>query len=108
MKAVLINPKDKTVTDVEITGELQHYYKLIECHTITHAPLTHVKDMDGHKFTLYVDDEGLFRDVRYHFTIAGRCGTLVGNGIMVGHDGEGNSIDCPLTAAEVALDIEFV
>ena len=58
MKAILINPFNQTITEVEYSGNFKEIYKLIDCSTFDCINI----DDDN---TLFVDDEGLLKENRY-------------------------------------------
>jgi len=62
MKAILINPFNQTITEVEYSGDYKEIYKLIECSTFDCVNI----DDDN---TLFVDDEGLL----YETNVALAC-----------------------------------
>jgi len=64
MKAFLINPVAKSVTEVEYTGKFEQAYGLMECSMIQFCyPLkNHI---------LMVDEEGLFKTHQAHFLFDG-------------------------------------
>ena len=104
MKAVLINVKDRTVTDVEIKGKvLNQWYKLLNCHLVTIG--TYLDDHDS----IMVDDEGLFGldSESMFFTFKGAHQPFAGNGLIVGVDDEGNSVSPNVTANDVRSKIKF-
>ena len=104
MKAILINPEKKEVTEVEYSGDYQDIYKLIDCKTFD-VVRTSVSN-DG----IYVDDEGLFVDDQLFFEYGGDAQSvrLAGNGLILGVDDEGNSISPQTTVEEVEGRVGFL
>ena len=98
MKAILINPFDETVKEVNILGNIEDIYLLTECSTFDVVALSDKDD-------LYVDDEGLLKDNRY-FTIYGK--TLAGKGLIMAHDVEGNSISTTLSLQEIKDVVQWL
>jgi hypothetical protein len=78
-KAIFINAKDKTVTEVELEnkGTLQQMYKLIGCELVAGLALNDHND-------LWIDDEGLLCSPNNFFTIKGFPQPLAGNAIILG------------------------
>ena len=91
MKAVLINAKDQTVTDVEYDGNWKSISKLIDCNLFAVAP--GCPDGDD----LYVDEEGLLtvNEDSVWFQVPWFPEPLVGSGLILGLNREtGESEDC--------------
>ena len=97
MKAVYLNVKDcEKARVVEIEDELAVFYDLIGCSCITVVE----RKIGEHYYDIVADDEGLFADNPKWSALDGTGrGALVGNLIVVKHDGEGNFQG--LTDAEV-------
>ena len=100
MKAILINPFDHTVKEVDILGNLEDCYLLMNCSTVDAISF----DDDN---TLLVDDEGLLRDNMY-FNIRGR--NLAGNALLMGYDyNTGGNIDVQnITVESIQDEIEWL
>ena len=64
MKAILINPHEKTITEVEYSGNYKEIYSLIDCRTFDCVRITPNEDM-------YIDDEGLLMNNQRYFTLLG-------------------------------------
>jgi len=99
MKGILINAFDETVKEVVMTGNYKEIYTLVECSTFDCADI----DEDN---TLYVDDEGLLKETNRYFSIYGR--DYAGNGLIIGNNDEGESIDSTLTVEQVKDMISFL
>jgi len=87
-KAVLIDPYEETVTDIEYDGHYKSIYPLIHCDTFTVVRL-------GNDDDLFVDDEGLLKltPQSKFFKIPAYPSPLAGYGLIVGCDEEGNAAD---------------
>jgi hypothetical protein len=85
MKAFLIDPQEKTVSNIDIDDSLQAYYDVLECRTFDVVRINNEGDV------IYVDDEGLFTK-SYFFTYNGYTSPLAGKGLVLGTDSEGASI----------------
>ena len=59
MRAILINPEDKTVTEVDYDGDYKSIYKLIGCSTFDVVRTS--TSNDG----IYIDDEGLYAPIQF-------------------------------------------
>ncbi len=109
IKAILIDSENKQVLEIELNKESGSYnqdmYKALKCDYITCACSELFTKLDH---ALFVDDEGLLKDDPMGaFCIRIGSGALYhsqvfsGNGIIVGIDSEGESIDH-------ALDVELI
>lgn len=85
MKAILIDPFAKTVTELDFSGKFEHAYKLIECNIIEFSYV-----LPSH--TLMIDEEGLFKNPQMPFNFNGY--TFVGRALLTG----GTSGIKPVTA----------
>ncbi|MCX6218370.1 hypothetical protein [Spirosoma sp.] len=83
MKAFLIDPDAETITVVEQNG-LEDIYKLLDCRRITTAAI-------GADDVIYLDDEILDADpLPASFMFGSNPAPMVGKGLCVGSDDEGN------------------
>lgn len=100
-KAILINAKDKTVTEVTITN-YKDIYKFCGFDLFTTV------QMDANGNTLYVDDEGLLNGTSVGFVIKGYPQPLMGSAIILGTNlRTGDSKDTDLTAEQVRKMVSF-
>lgn len=86
MRAYLIDPYKETVTEVEHDDTLESIYRYIEADTFDVAYVA------GRGGGVFVDDEGLFKRSLSAWVYLGYHSPLVGKGLMLGCDPEGNSI----------------
>jgi len=99
MKAILINPKEQTIKEVEYKGDFKEIYSLVDCNTFDCVYLDNVE-------VLYVDDEGLYVTDNRFFSINSRV--LAGNGLLLGSDAEGETIGTGLTLQMVKDMVEWM
>jgi hypothetical protein len=99
MKAFLINPFDKTVSEVDYSGDYQDIYKLID------AELFEVVYIDGNN-AIYVDEEGLFKNEQAFFQVG--YAMLAGRGLVLGTDDEGESISPAISLKDLAKKVTFL
>jgi hypothetical protein len=99
MKAFLINPMDKTVSEVDYSGDYKDIYKLID------AELFDVVYIDGNN-CVYVDDEGLFKNDQAFFQVG--YAMLAGYGLVLGTDDEGNSISPEIALEDLRKQVTFL
>ena len=103
MKAILINVKDQSITEVEHDNTLNNIYDLLNCRTFD---VVRIDETDG----IYVDDEGLYVEDQLFFEYGGdvQAVRLAGNGLILGVDDEGNSISPTVTLKEVQGRVGFL
>lgn len=92
MKAILIDPFKREVTQVELSEKntLQEFYRILECSTVD-VPVTF-----DNRDSLWIDDEGWFQDYpegRAGFQMDGWAHAIIGKGVITGCDDEGNTIE---------------
>lgn len=104
MKAILIDVVSRTVTEVDITGDLDSFYEHIGCDLVEAVNTDVISGND----VLYVDEEGLLHEVEGFFHLDGYPQPLAGNAIIIGIDEDGDSCDCETTVEEVMDAIEFM
>lgn len=103
MKAILIDVVNQTVTDVNVEGGLQGWYKLIGCNYVECAHYFNEHD------SIMVDEEGLFKQPEAFFFVEGAHQPFAGNGLVVGVDENGETVDVNMTAEElIRRGVEFI
>ena len=108
-KAILINPFNKTIemVDYDFGGsylQISHLIGTEECV----KPLFQAIDIDGTN-SVYIDEEGLYRETQAYFMWEGYHQPLQGKGLILGTDweGEGESIPTTLSLDEVKEQVSF-
>ena len=102
MQAILINPFDKTIEEVDYSGDWRDISSLLECDIFTTA---YFDDTDD---SVYVDDEGLYVEDQAFFTIGDYPQPLAGRGLILGCNDEGDSVDCETTLEEAKAMVTFL
>lgn len=97
MKAFLINPLDKTITEVEHSGDYHEIYKICDYSIFEVIALP---NRDG----VYIDEEGLLKSPNPDSfwsmpELYGESAAFTGKGFVLGSDKKGNS-----TAPKITLD----
>jgi hypothetical protein len=110
MKAILIDPGTRTITDVDCGGELEDLYTALDCRCVD------ARQIDGDIFAasnaVFFNDEELLddKDIPRHFfelkTEGGSTGPIPGKGLVVGYNEEKRA-DVTLTVADVRKIITF-
>jgi hypothetical protein len=98
MKALLIDPSNKTIKEIQIEKGINAIYNAIGngCTTFS-CPIT--LDNDD---TFYADDEGLFHDITGGITMKDWAYPIVGKIVIIGTDKNGNSVDVKTKADDLA------
>ena len=92
IKAIIVDPIAKTLTPVIYNGDYKTIYTMIKCDTFDVART----EAAGHPLSVYVDDEGLFKDNQSFFMFYGMPQPLAGMGLIFGEvDDEGYDTDAP-------------
>lgn len=106
MKAYLIDPYAEAVTEIETDGTFEHLYPIIECTTIE------VVRLDAAGDGIFVDEERMFSFTRpdgaeKRFFTLGSSQPLVGKGVVMGGDSEGESQSPVCTLERVKGAVKF-
>jgi len=91
MKAYLIDPQEREIRQVDYDGDYKSIYRLLDIELFTVVELNEQRDV------VYVDDEGLLKDPVYFFTVEGYGQPLAGKGLVLGTDGEGETVEPTLS-----------
>jgi hypothetical protein len=101
MKAYLIDPYEHSITGVDYSGDYKDIYKLIDCQTFDCV------GFNGDD-TLYVDDEGLYKNNPEFFMIKGYSQPLCGKALVLGVDRDGNSIAPKISLTNLKKMVTFI
>jgi hypothetical protein len=106
MKAILIDPHNRSVSEVEVNKKtfLKDLYEHIGCDLVERAI------SDDRKHEIWLDEEGLFRQPLAFFKYSGYPQeAYAGKGVILGCNRTlSDSKDCTLTLDEVRAKVEFV
>ena len=105
MKAILINSKEKTVTEIEVEPTLDGFYKALDVEMIEAVPLGGI----AQNHLMYVDEEGLLKSPQTWFKLEGVGQEIfAGNGLILGIDyEEGEERDCTIDLMSVKIRTHF-
>lgn len=87
MRAILINPELKQVTEIEVGGDYKEIYKVISCDTFS-CPVTY-----DNNDCLYCDDEGLFKPQKGGIIMKNWYYPILGKILILGTNEDGESAD---------------
>jgi hypothetical protein len=108
MKAILIDPVNRTIREVDHNGDYRQIYEYLSDKenglNVETFTVVQIDDVN----CIYVDDEGLLKDPRYFFNYHGYPQPLAGRGLVLGTNMEdGESIGTTLSAEEVFDNVRF-
>ena len=102
MKAILINPEEKSITEVEHDDSINDIKELIQAELFDVVRINEVGDV------LFVDDEGLY-NADHFFCLQGCDSPLAGRALLLGTDHEGRSVEPMLESVETLEDkVSFI
>ncbi len=101
MKAILIDSVNKEVKEIEIGKGIDEMYKHLNCQCFTIAHSLPKRD------AIFVDDEGLMNNPTHFFVYKGAHQPFAGNGLIMGCDARGNSVDSKIDINQVKKNVEF-
>jgi hypothetical protein len=107
LKAILIDPATRSITEVEYQGVYTDIYALIK----NDGSPFDVRSLRGTNSVVYFDDEFLLKvkkgDTKPYVFINGVPDPLGGRALIVGTDGGGNDIDTELTVEDFEDNVRF-
>lgn len=93
MKAILINPENQTIKEIELEEGIEAMYKEMDC-SVFSAPITY-----DNGDTMYCDDEGLFKAQTGGILMPDWRYMIVGKILVLGCDnetGESKDVETPI------------
>ena len=115
MKAILIDPKEQRVMQLDYNGDYKTIYEHLSFQNaegMTHKPRAFdvVRTPTGGD-GIYVDDEGLYAPAEdkhwFSITYKEQDMLLVNRSLVIGCDEEGNSTDCASTVEDIRQRIKW-
>jgi len=108
MRGILIDPWLKSVTQVEVSEDFRDIYRKLSNPLGPKVDCFCIGMNWPNGDALYVDDEGLLKPGMRLFEIGRIDGQpLAGNGLILGSDAEGNSIDAKSLLVEIETSVSF-
>ena len=102
MKALLIDVKNRALKQIEIGEDFTEISKAIECDVFAAPHILENNDV------MYCDDEGLLKNPEHFFLLDSYPQPIAGNGLILGCDHEGDSVDAKTSLAELASKVTFM
>lgn len=102
MRAILIDPFTRSISEVDTDASLDDIYSLLDIDTLTVVKY----DPDN---ALFLDDEGLLKDkeTQEYFWLNGCVQPFAGRGLLIG-DNYGDNRATDLDVAEVRENVRFL
>ena len=103
INAIKIDVFKRKIYRVSLSDSLNSVKSQLQCEFFTAI----YPNLSGDNL-IYLDDEGLINGVpKGAFSIIGYYGVFAGNGLVVGYNSEGNTLDCTSTLLEIQSRIQF-
>jgi Domain of unknown function (DUF3846) len=102
MRAIIINPEDRTITETEIDGSLKTLQQIVGGLI---EPVCQGLDEHHH---CYVNEEGLLDDPQYFFMFKNGHQPLAGNGVIPSSTDDGGEAPCTLSLDCVKERVTFM
>lgn len=102
MRAYLIDAIARSIKPVEYGGNIDEIYALTGCDTFDAARFNDKGD------AVFIDDEGLLKQPHNFFMIEGYSQPLAGNGLVLGCDEDGESIEPSVNLEWLAANVRFM
>jgi hypothetical protein len=101
---IKIDVKHRAILRIDIGKTLTDFYQHIGCNCMEAVRVAGLVPTDR----LYVDEEGLLTPGKAFFLIEGYAQPLAGNGLIVGHNDEGESVSAATPLGKVWPRIQFL
>lgn len=102
IRAILIDTYNDRVSEVRLRPDLGDYYEHLKCDVITSG----LRFQNGD--VLFVDDMGLLKRPKHFFRLAGVDYDFAGNGLIVGTDDFGETIDAKTDVRSLAIEFQHL
>jgi len=102
MNAYLIDPKNRTIENVDYSGDFKQIYELLNCRAFDIVRVYENGDV------IYVDDEGLFVEDQHFFIHRNYPTPLAGKAIVIGTDEEGEDTAPKTSFEDIENDVKWV
>ena len=102
MRAIIINPEDRTITETDIDGSLKTLQQIVGGMI---EPVYQGLDDNHH---CYVNEEGLLYDPQYFFMLKDGHQPLAGHGVILSTTDDGGEAPCTLSVDWVKERVTFM
>ena len=103
MRAILIDPQQRTVTEIEVQGkDYTELYGILDCDIFTSSVRFETEDM------MLIDDEGLFKEPEDFFILTQDFpAPIAGKAVILGTDDEGDTAPCLIPLERITKQISW-
>ena len=101
-KAFKIDATNRTITEVEV-GDYKTIYPLLG----EGVDMFECRDIDNHD-TIYLDEEGMLKGPTVFFLYEGMNQPFAGNGLVMGTNSKGESVNPKITLAKLKQNVRFM
>lgn len=110
MRAILIDPFEKTVKYVETSGQLDDCHGLPGMYTLLQCSTVDARSIGVARDTLWFDDEGILGDLdkQEFFVLGAYPYPFAGRGLILGTDAEGGCEPPSVQLALIATSARFL
>ncbi len=103
-QAIFINAEERKLEYVTLSNDYHEIYPFIGPHCRTFScPITF-----DNQDSIYVDDEGLYMGYEHGFIMDGWDYPILGNGLILGANEEGDSVSVKSTIEELQNKFQFI
>jgi len=102
MRAIIVNPEDRTITETKIDGSLKTLQQIVGSMI---EPVYQGLDDNHH---CYVNEEGLLYDPQYFFMFKDGHQPLAGHGVILSTTDDGGEAPCTLSVDWVKERVTFM
>jgi len=87
---------------IEMENDLDGIYEAVGCDIFERVNISGKED-------LLIDEEGLLKDYKWGFSFTSEFGAMpiMGNGVIVGFNEDGEYIDCSSSLMEICRNVKF-
>jgi len=102
MRAILINPENQTVTEIDQPEGLQAIYDALECTTIS------CPHIGSTVYSIYCDEEALFKPSGFAYRMDIHHSPLIGKGLILDCNEDGETIGTDADIGVISQSITWL
>ena len=105
MRSIIINPYDRTISEIDHDGDLRTMYETIKCDGVGMVRVN--RRADGSGDVLWLDDDGLLIEGKPIFIWEGYKHPLAGIGLIMGVNDEGENAPAGIALNSVREQVRW-
>jgi hypothetical protein len=106
MRTILIDPEAQTIEELDFEGNYKDIQRIIGCNCFTTVNIGNARIVKMPNDALFIDDEGLLNPSGFVFQFYDA--KLVGKGLIIGCDDEGESAPADIDISEVRNNTQWL